>query len=208
MRTADMFWDRVAPRYARSPIKNVPAYNRTMERTRAFLSKNDHVLELGCGTGSTALLLAAGVGRITASDISSKMVAIGRSKARDQRVDNVEFIQATVFDDALENGSFDAVLGFNYLHLLDKPVAAIGRARDLLKPGGLFISKTPCLAGRHKMLRVLIPAMRMVGYAPPYVGFLDAGALEAWVAGQNLQILETGDYPQDPPSRFIVARKI
>jgi len=178
-----------------------------MDRTKAYLSKDDRVLEVGCGTGSTALLLADCVGHITASDISAKMIDIGRGKARDQQVANVDFLKAVVFDDRLANGSFDVVLAYNFLHLLENPEAAIRRIGDLLKPGGLFISKTVCLGARSRMLRIVIPLMQLVGRAP-YVGFLNTSDVEAWMSDNHFSILESGDYPQSPPSRFIVAKKM
>jgi ubiquinone/menaquinone biosynthesis C-methylase UbiE len=97
MPNAAKFWDKVANKYAATPIKDVQAYERTMDRTRTYLSKKDSVLEVGCGTGSTALLLAGSVNRITASDISSNMIDIARGKAKDQRVANVRFIQSDLF---------------------------------------------------------------------------------------------------------------
>ena len=58
MQQAETFWDGAAENYAKSPIRDVEAYNYTLERTRTYLSPTDKVLEVGCGTGSTALLLA------------------------------------------------------------------------------------------------------------------------------------------------------
>lgn len=204
MRSAEKFWDKIAKKYAKSPVKNMQAYNETMERTKAHLSAGDSVLEVGCGTGSTALLLAGSVKRITASDISSNMIDIAGNKAKDQQVENVDFIQATLFDDNLENGSFDAVLAFNFLHLLEDTPAAIRRINALLKPDGLFVSKTVCLAEQTRLLRVLVYVMQKLGMAP-YVGFLKIVELDEIVANGNFRIVETGLYP--PPSRFIVARK-
>ena len=51
------FWDKAAAKYAKSPIEDIEAYNYTIGRTRSYLSPTDRVLEVGCGTGSTALLL-------------------------------------------------------------------------------------------------------------------------------------------------------
>jgi len=58
MTHAAAFWDKRAKKYASSPIKNKQAYTETMDRTKAHLSIDDKVLEIGCGTGSTTLLLA------------------------------------------------------------------------------------------------------------------------------------------------------
>ncbi|MEQ9811291.1 MAG: class I SAM-dependent methyltransferase, partial [Azospirillaceae bacterium] len=58
MVSAERFWDRAAPKYSRQPVKNVAAWDVTLERTRRHMSPTDHVLEVGCGTGSSALRLA------------------------------------------------------------------------------------------------------------------------------------------------------
>ena len=55
------FWDGIAEKYAKRPISDMAAYEYTLGRTRSYLKPEDQVLELGCGTGSTALLLAGDV---------------------------------------------------------------------------------------------------------------------------------------------------
>ncbi|MHA7872623.1 MAG: methyltransferase domain-containing protein, partial [Hyphococcus sp.] len=106
----------------------------------------------------------------------------------------------------LKPETFDAVLGFNLLHLLHDAQAAVRRVHALLKPGGLFISKTVCLSERGGALRLLIPVMRFFGKAP-HVAFLDTPGLDAMVAGAGFELIETGYYPKAAAARFIVARK-
>lgn len=57
------FWDRIARKYASDPIKDTAGYERTLARTRELLTHTDTVLEIGCGTGTTALKLAPSVQR-------------------------------------------------------------------------------------------------------------------------------------------------
>jgi cyclopropane fatty-acyl-phospholipid synthase-like methyltransferase len=52
------FWNGMARRYAASPVRNPENWEKTLELTRARLAPEAEVLELGCGTGSTALRLA------------------------------------------------------------------------------------------------------------------------------------------------------
>jgi len=85
------FWDGHADSYAQAPIKDAAAYNVTLERTRQYLAGCDHVLELGAGTGSTALELASSSVNITATDISPAMIEIAKDKAQKAGIRNVDF---------------------------------------------------------------------------------------------------------------------
>jgi len=97
-------------------------------------------------------------------------------------------------------------MAFNFLHLLEDIPSAVRRVDELLKPGGLFISKTACFAEHARLLRLALTVMRPLGFAP-YVRFLKVTELEDSITRAGFEILETGTYPPSPPSRFIVARK-
>jgi hypothetical protein len=60
------FWDKRADKYSKSPVKDQENYDRTLDCTRKHLSASDQALEVGCETGTTALLLAPSVKQITA----------------------------------------------------------------------------------------------------------------------------------------------
>jgi len=213
MQDAAIFWDKAADKYAKSAIADMDAYTYTLERTRNYLSASDHVLEVGCGTGSTALLLAENVANITASDISGNMTGIGEDKAREQNILNVAFINAGLLDSAIEeDGPYDAVLALNLLHLIEDLPTAIQRINGLLKPGGMFISKTFCVAGakvpfKIKMMLMILPLMQLIGKAP-FVSFLKAAEFEKSITAAGFKIIETGNYPASHSSRYIVARKL
>ncbi len=206
MSNTQKFWDKTANKYAKSPIKNMVAYTETLERTKAHLSKKDAVLEIGCGTGSTALLLAGNVKHITASDISSNMIGIAKTKAKDECVKNAAFVQADVFDDTLEPGSFDVILAYNILHFVEDLPAVIRRINMLLKPGGRFISKTACLAEKTRLWVVPLTLLEKLGFFPT-VNCFTFDALEGAVSGESFQIIETGLFGGSSISRFIAAKK-
>ena len=199
------FWDALAERYAAQPVKNPDAYEHTLERVRAHLQKTDRVLELGCGTGTTASKLSGAAGEILATDVSPGMVEIARRKAVSMEAANVRFQVADALTDP--GTDWNAILAFNLLHLLRDPARVIRQVHLSLKPGGLFISKTACLGGwRAALFAPVIGAMRLIGKAP-YVGFFSVGGLERMIEAEGFEILETGTFPASPPSRFIVARK-
>ncbi len=210
MQQAAKFWDGAADSYAKSPIKDKEAYEYTLGRIKSYLSDTDRVLEVGCGTGSTALLLAPGVAHITASDISNNMIRIAQQKASSQSVQNVRFVTSDLFDSTLDKGPYDAVLALNLIHLIEDTEEAMKRINQLLKPGGLFVSKTVCRPGKgtpfkFRLMLMILPLMQLLKKAP-FVKFMEITELEGHIATAGFKIIETSTTP--PPSRFIVARKL
>jgi ubiquinone/menaquinone biosynthesis C-methylase UbiE len=86
------------------------------------------VLELGCGTGTTALHHAPHVKHIRAVDISAKMLEIARAKAEAAGVTNVTFETASVEDLRSTAETYDVVMVHSLLHLLDDRAAALAEA--------------------------------------------------------------------------------
>ncbi len=209
---AARFWNRTAPKYAASKISDVAGYERTIERTRHFLGASDYVLEFGCGTGSTALALAPYVDRILATDISAEMIGIARRKAEAEGCGNIAFEVAEPGSPQWADETFDCVLGFNILHLIIGRQAVLRNIHRVLKPGGYFISKTPCLNEMSPLaipfLRVAVAAMGLVGKAPP-VDFLSAEELEGEIAAAGFTIVERGRHASKGRDirPFLVARK-
>ena len=90
------FWDRIAERYARKPVADEKAYQEKLRITREWLAPEAEIVELGCGTGSTAIAHAPHVRRIRAVDVSDGMLEIARRKATAAGVENVVFERASV----------------------------------------------------------------------------------------------------------------
>ncbi len=203
------FWDRISRKYARDAIADQGGYERTLDRTRALLKPDDQVLELGCGTGTTALRLAGDVRSYLATDLSAGMIEIAREKQSVNAVPNLDFQIATAEASILEAGRFNAVLGFNYLHMVRDVPGTLRRIHTLLAPGGLFISKTPCLGDMNPLLSlVLLPAMRAIGKAP-YVSVFRQAELCRLVSSAGFDLIATENHASRGNDRrpCIVARK-
>lgn len=212
MKTDAPFWDKIAAKYAEDPIRDEAAYRQALARTCSYLKPDDRVLELGCGTGSTAIELASQVAEITVSDLSQGMLAIARDRAAAAGVGNIHFHQGSVAQ--APEGTFDVVLAHNLLHLLPDLQAALALVSARLPKGALFISKTPCLgetrgSAKYWLFKALIPVMRFLGKAPTSpVHFFDITSLEAAITAAGFELVETGNYPVSTPGRYIVARRL
>jgi ubiquinone/menaquinone biosynthesis C-methylase UbiE len=199
------FWDRIAKRYAGRPVADEASYEEKLRITREYLSPDMNVLEIGCGTGSTALALAPGVGHILATDISANMIEIARGKLQAEGIDNVAFEQSTVEALTVAPGSMDAVLAHNILHLLDDWQSAIPAMRDVLKPGGVFVSSTACLGDSMNYLRPVAALGRLLNLLP-LVRFFSKSELVDCMTAHGFTI-EHQWQPKRQAAVFIVARK-
>lgn len=203
------FWDKAAPSYAARPVADQAEYERTLERTRALLKSGDRVLELGCGTGTTALWLADGVQAYSATDISAGMIAIAEKKHAARPVPGLEFSAATLESLAPATAPFNAVLGFNYLHLVRDLPGTLRRIHALLVADGLFISKTPCVGEMNPLIRLaLLPAMRAIGKAP-YAGVFRVSELAQLMHAAGFDIVATESHAAKGGDNrpYIVARR-
>jgi ubiquinone/menaquinone biosynthesis C-methylase UbiE len=208
------FWDRAARKYAKSKIADSGGYERTLDRVRAFMKPDDCVLELGCGTGTTALRLAGAVQSYLATDISPQMIAIAEEKRVAEPIPQLSFRVETAQSLSAQATRYGVTLAFNYLHLVRDLPDTLRRVHDLLSPNGLFISKTPCLGDMNILIRsALLPAMRVIGMAP-HVAVFSAGELRELIdaAGFDILALEHHSTKAQATGRgdarpFIVARK-
>lgn len=202
------FWDKVAPKYAKSKIRDMEAYEYTLERTQSYLKPSDTVLELGCGTGSTALALAPHVEQFVGTDISQEMIRIAQGKAQD--VPNADFrVLSSEATTALKE-PFDVVMGFNFFHLVPNPAGLFAEIYEMLPEGGLFISKTPCLADRafgwkRFLVMAVLPVMQLLGKAPRPVGMFRIAQVDRMILEAGFEIVESGNFPSI--SRYVVARR-
>jgi SAM-dependent methyltransferase len=95
------------------------------------------VLDLGCGSGTLAIALAAAPGphRVTGIDGDPEILDMARAKPGSE---DVEWVEGLADHLPFEDGSFDRVVTSLLLHHLEPPVkrAALAEAHRVLRPGG------------------------------------------------------------------------
>lgn len=166
MKDYSRFWDKIAAKYHRNPIADPASYQEKLRLSQQHFQPDMSVLEFGCGTGGTAVQHAPHVGHLHAIDVSQSMLDIAHRQAHESGVDNITFERASIesFDAPAE--SYDAILGLSILHLLEDRQAAIDKVFSMLKPGGLFISSTACIADRARIFKFIAPVGRLLGIFP------------------------------------------
>lgn len=177
-----------------------------MNKTKKHITISDMVLDLGCGTGLISNEMAGYVKKIHAVDTSSKMIGITEEKAKERNIVNVDYAHSTIFDKRYMCGSFDVIFVFHVLHLLEDEHRVFRRMNELLKPGGLLISVTPCM-GEKLWLRTMLSFVSKIGLVPKIRSY-KIEYLVRTIENGNFSIVETDCLKKKSQEYFIVARKV
>ncbi len=107
-------------------------------------SKTRDVLDLGCGVGRYAILLAEAGYDVTAVDSSSEALSVLDQLVSEREI-QVRTIKGNYSDDLFPEESFDLVLAYNVLYhgYRETFKEAVGRVYGWLRPGGLFFFTCP-----------------------------------------------------------------
>jgi ubiquinone/menaquinone biosynthesis C-methylase UbiE len=203
--TAQAFWDRHAPKYAKKPIADVTAYEEKLECVTELLRSTDRVLEIGCGTGGTASKIAPVVAHVTATDLSAEMIRIARSRSGCDAAGTPEFFQAEAAQH-IPGQPFEVICAFSLLHLVDDIPTVLDSAFHQVKPGGHFISKTVCLKDAPRWMRAMVRLLMAVRIAPNVI-ILSRAELTRHLIRAGFEIEQTRYFGKNRLSPFIVARK-
>jgi SAM-dependent methyltransferase len=96
------------------------------------------IADLGCGTGSLAVLLAEGGHMVRGLDVAAGMVTRAREKAVAAGVD-AEFEVGDAMKPPWPSATFDVVLARHVVWALPEPAVGMGRWLELLRPSGRLV---------------------------------------------------------------------
>lgn len=199
------FWDKRADKYSLRPVADEATYQKKLEITRTYFREDMEVLEIGCGTGSTALAHAPYVGHITGTDIATRMIEIAREKVSAAGVTNAIFEVQDAAVLGVPDASLDAVMAHNLLHLLDDREAVIKDVYRKLKPGGVFVTSTACISDMMFLFRMIVPVGLFFGLFPP-VKVFSAADLRTSMHNAGFEI-DHEWLPKPQAAVFMICRK-
>ncbi|HYN97012.1 MAG TPA: methyltransferase [Pilimelia sp.] len=127
----------------------VPSWIPALDGVDAKLTAGARVADLGCGLGSSSVLLAQAYPRaaIVGSDYHAESIELARKKAAEAGVtDRVRFEVATA--QSFTGTEYDLITMFDCLHDLGDPLGAARRVRAALAPDGTWLLVEPFAADR------------------------------------------------------------
>lgn len=150
MKKASLTHDRVfndeeyAARYARQHQKMAQNLGREVARKlreRGF--QGGRILDVGCGHGGSAIVLAQEFPRseVLGIDLSEPLLRLARQATKAAGLaDRVSFETGDAERILLGDDSFDVVLNLNMVHIVEHPVEMLNEIERILAPGGsLFV---------------------------------------------------------------------
>ena len=127
----------------------VPEWIPALEDVEAKLTAGGRVADLGCGLGSSSVLMAQAYPRTTVvgSDYHRESIELARKNAAETGVsDRVTFEVATA--QSFSGTGYDLVTMFDALHDMGDPVGAARRIREALAPDGTWLLVEPFASDR------------------------------------------------------------
>ncbi|MEO6799295.1 MAG: bifunctional 2-polyprenyl-6-hydroxyphenol methylase/3-demethylubiquinol 3-O-methyltransferase UbiG [Rhodanobacter sp.] len=148
-------FDALAARWWDPDGESRPLHDLNPVRTAYIAARTDlrgaRVADVGCGGGLLSESLARAGARVTAIDLSEKVIGIARLHLHESNLDVDYRKQSSAELAAAEPASFDVVCCLELIEHVPDPAALVNDLAALLKPGGgLFMStinRTPAAFG-------------------------------------------------------------
>lgn len=158
---------------------------------RAALRPGEHVLDIGCGTGTSVLKAAKAVGRngrVLGVDISHTLLDLARARSDE---DTVAFRHADAQIEPFEP-AFDIVMSRFGVMFFEDTAAAFANIRTALKPNGRFALATWGPAPENPYFMLAAKAVRHTLGEMPKVDRTLPGPFALEDAARTQQMLEAG----------------
>ena len=147
-----MIAESFSSKYRTKPafIERMSVWSRLI---KLHFSANDHVLDLGCGSGEFSLIASTTCKHVIGVDGSLKMLGIGKLEANRLAIKNVTFQYADLNHQDLSTISpADGILLSSVLEYLEDPLAFMKNVELLMLPGSRIILSVPNRSSIYRMI--------------------------------------------------------
>ncbi|MCR4944337.1 MAG: class I SAM-dependent methyltransferase [Clostridium sp.] len=128
-----------------------------------YIKDNMKILDLGCGNGEFTIFLSklAAKGNVIGIDNNGEQIDTAKVNADKNKISNMKFLEADVYNLPFEDCTFDFVSMNMLLTYIDKPISALKEAFRVLKKGGIIAVNDPDYDGNIMAPNYQIISQRM-----------------------------------------------
>ncbi len=143
-KVVDFYTEAPFPNYENNDDKSSINFkgeaNYLASQFKKFIGFNKSVLEVGCGTGQLSLYFGIGTNnKVFALDPTIASINLGREFSKKNKIDNVKFVNADIFDDVFKNQTFNFIWTNGVLHHTKNPSLAFDIISKYLKKNGYIL---------------------------------------------------------------------
>lgn len=121
----------------KSSINQKGDNNYLARQVKDFIGFNKDILEVGCGTGQLSIYFAIGNNnRVYALDPTLASIDLGNKFVKKNKIENIRFVNADIFDDIFHDETFDFIWTNGVLHHTKNPKLAFDIISKYLKKNG------------------------------------------------------------------------
>jgi carbamoyltransferase len=166
---------------------------------KKFIGHNKNILEVGCGTGQLSIYFALGNNnKVFALDPTLNSINLGKDFTKKNKIKNITFVNADLFEDVFQNESFDFIWSNGVLHHTKNPKLAFDIISKYLKKNGYILIG---LYNKYGRLKTLFRRLLYKIFGKSIVLFLDPtlrnikkdndDQIKAWIRDQYEHPLES-----------------
>ena len=145
--------------------------NHLSKEFKKFIGFNKDVLEVGCGTGQLSLYFSIGTNnRVYALDPTMESINLGNKFSIKNKIENIKFVNADIFDDVFNDKTFDFIWTNGVLHHTKNPSLAFDIISKYLKKNGYILLG---LYNRYGRLRTLFRRILYKFFGASLIKLLD-----------------------------------
>ena len=202
IKVAEFYDEKPFPNYKdddnKSTILNKGDKNFLANQFKKFIGYKKNVLEVGCGTGQLSNYFAIGTNNnIIGLDPTRASLILAKDFADKNKINNIKFINADIFDDVLNDEVFDFIWTNGVLHHTRDPYGAFKILIRSLKTEGYVLVG---LYNRFGRLRTIIRKYIFKIFGRKFIEKidptlrnlkLDENEKVAWIRDQYIHPLES-----------------